>query len=75
MPRTKLEEQLDIQMSQIGIVQRFLTNLKKLGKSNIMRNCLTSHLELLESYLLQVVYTHHGYNGIADPIHYDKVKD
>jgi len=50
MPCTKLKERLDVQMNQIGIVQRFWTNLKKLGKDSLIRSCLTSRLELLKSY-------------------------
>jgi len=58
MPRTKLEEILFLQKNQIGILQRFITNFKKLCKERLTRENLTVRLEMLESYWSQVLRTH-----------------
>jgi len=69
MPCTKLEEMLLLQKNQIGIVQRFLTNFKKLGKEKLTRSYLTVRLELLENHWSQVFRTHYAlckFENIAD---------
>jgi len=58
MPRIKSEKQLILQMTQVGIIQRFWTNLRKVGKKNLTRNYLTAQLELLENHWSQVIRNH-----------------
>jgi len=57
MPRTKLEDMLSLQKNQIGILQKFITNFKKLGKIRFTRENLTARLEILEGYWSQVLRT------------------
>jgi len=69
MPFTRLEEMLVFQKYQIGIIQRFLTNFKKLGKEKLARSYLTVRLELLENHWSQVFRTHYvlcKFENIAD---------
>jgi len=60
VPRTKLEEMLFLQKNQIGILQRFITNFKKLVKDRLTQENLTAPLETLESYWSQVLRTQYA---------------
>jgi len=64
-----LEEMLFLQKNQIDIVQRFITNFKKLGKERPTRENLTARLETLESHWSQVFRTHYAlceFENVAD---------
>jgi len=51
MPQgARLEELLILQKNQIGMLQKFVTNFKKLDKIRFTRENLTARLEMLESY-------------------------
>jgi len=58
MAGTKLEELLVLQKNQMGMLQRSVTNFKKLGKERLARENLTIRLETIESYCSQVLSTH-----------------
>jgi len=51
---------LFLQKNQMGIVQRFVTNFKKLGKERLTRENLTARLETLESHWSQVFCTQYA---------------
>jgi len=50
MPRGKMDELLNTQISSLGPILRFEENLKKVGKKNITKGFLMGRLELLKEY-------------------------
>jgi len=74
MPRGRMDELLNTQISSIGLILRFKENFKKAGKKNMKKGFLI-HLELLKEYWKQAHQNHVlllNYEGIKSK---DYIKD